>query len=107
MQIPEIKVAGGVDDKKPYQYCLNVPVKIERPAEENSKILMRDGEELRAKLELAKYWNAPLKKDEKIGMLTYYLDGYKVAEYELKNEKAVAKRDFSWCIFWIIKSVML
>ena len=107
MQIPEIKVAGGVDDKKPYQYCLNVPVKIERPAEENSKILMRDGEELRAKMELAKYWNAPLKKGEKIGMLTYYLDGYKVAEYELKNEKAVAKRDFSWCIFWIIKSVML
>ena len=96
-----------VADKKPYQYCLNVPVKIERPAEENSKILMRDGEELRAKLELAKYWNAPLKKGEKIGMLTYYLDGYKVAEYELKNEKAVAKRDFSWCIFWIIKSVML
>ena len=41
MQIPEIKVAGGVDDKKPYQYCLNVPVKIERPAEENSKILIR------------------------------------------------------------------
>ena len=107
MQIPEIKVAGGVDDKNPYQYCLNVPVKIERPAEENSKILMRDGEELRAKLELAKYWNSPLKKGEKIGMLTYYLDGYKVAEYELKNEKAVAKRDFSWCIFWIIKSVML
>ena len=107
MQIPEIKVAGGVDDKKPYQYCLNVPVKIERPAEENSKILMRDGEELRAKMELAKYWNAPLKKGEKIGMLTYYLDGYKVAEYELKNEKAVAKRDFSWCIFWSIKSVML
>ena len=107
MQIPEIKVAGGVDDKKPYQYCLNVPVKIERPAEENSKILMRDGEELRSKMELAKYWNAPLKKGEKIGMLTYYLDGYKVAEYELKNEKAVAKRDFSWCIFWIIKSVML
>ena len=50
---------------------------------------------------------ARLKKGEKIGMLTYYLDGYKVAEYELKNEKAVAKRDFSWCIFWIIKSVML
>ena len=73
-------------------------MKIERPAEENSKILMRDGEELRAKLELAKYWNAPLKKGEKIGMLTYYLDGYKVAEYELKNEKAVAKRDFSWYI---------
>ena len=43
MQIPEIKVAGGVDDKKPYQYCLNVPVKIERSAEENSKILIRDG----------------------------------------------------------------
>ncbi len=45
MQIPEIKVAGGVDDKKPYQYCLNVPVKIERPEEKNYKILMRDGEE--------------------------------------------------------------
>ena len=74
MQIPEIKVAGGVDDKKPYQYCLNVPVKIERPAEENSKILMRDGEELRAKLELAKYWNAPLKKGEKIDPLLK--DGY-------------------------------
>ena len=66
MQIPEIKVAGGVDDKKPYQYCLNVPVKIERPAEENSKILIRDGEELRAKLELAKYWNAPLKKVKRL-----------------------------------------
>ncbi len=39
MQIPEIKVAGGVDDKKPYQYCLNVPVKIERPAEETPKSL--------------------------------------------------------------------
>ena len=77
MQIPEIKVAGGVDDKKPYQYCLNVPVKIERPAEENFKILIRDGEELRAKLELAKYWNAPLKKGEKVGMLTYYLESQK------------------------------
>lgn len=66
MQIPEIKVAGGVDDKKPYQYCLNVPVKIERSAEENSKILIRDGEELQAKLELAKYWNAPLKKVKRL-----------------------------------------
>ena len=107
MQIPEIKVAGGVDDKKPYQYCLNVPVKIERPAEENSKILMRDGEELRAKMELAKYWNEEVIKGEMIGLLTIVIDGYKVAAYELKNEKAVAKRDFSWCIFWIIKSVML
>ena len=92
MQIPEIKVAGGVDDKKPYQYCLNVPVKIERPAEENSKILIRDGEELQAKLELAKYWNAPLKKGEKVGMLTYYLESQKIAEYPLSIKKTVKKR---------------
>ena len=91
MQIPEIKVAGGVDDKKPYQYCLNVPVKIERPADENSKILIRDGEELQAKLELAKYWNAPLKKGEKVGMLTYYLESQKIAEYPLSIKKTVKK----------------
>ena len=74
------------------------PVKMASPAVVNSNSLFRVGELLRAKMELAKYWNAPLKKGEKIGMLTYYLDGYKVAEYELKNEKAVAKLDFSWYI---------
>lgn len=107
MQIPEIKVAGGVDDKKPYQYCLNVPVKIERPAEENSKILIRDGEELRAKLELAKYWNAPLKKGEKVGMLTYYLESQKIAEYPLSIKKTVKKRTVWWCICWVVKNVRL
>ena len=107
MQIPEIKVAGGVDDKKPYQYCLNVPVKIERPAEENSKILIRDGEELRAKLELAKYWNAPLKKGEKVGMLTYYLESQKIAEYPLSIKKTVKKRTFWWCICWVVKNARL
>lgn len=107
MQIPEIKVAGGVDDKKPYQYCLNVPVKIERPAEENSKILIRDGEELRAKLELAKYWNAPLKKGEKVGMLTYYLESQKIAEYPLSIKKTVKKRTVLWCICWVVKNARL
>ena len=107
MQIPEIKVAGGVDDKKPYQYCLNVPVKIERPAEENSKILIRDGEELRAKLELAKYWNAPLKKGEKVGMLTYYLESQKIAEYPLSIKKTVKKRTVWWCICWVGKNARL
>lgn len=107
MQIPEIKVAGGVDDKKPYQYCLNVPVKIERPAEENSKILIRDGEELRAKLELAKYWNAPLKKGEKVGMLTYYLESQKIAEYPLSIKKTVKKRTVWWCICWVVKNARL
>lgn len=107
MQIPEIKVAGGVDDKKPYQYCLNVPVKIERPAEENSKILIRDGEELQAKLELAKYWNAPLKKGEKVGMLTYYLESQKIAEYLLSIKKTVKKRTVWWCICWVVKNARL
>lgn len=107
MQIPEIKVAGGVDDKKPYQYCLNVPVKIERPAEENSKILIRDGEELQAKLELAKYWNAPLKKGEKVGMLTYYLESQKIAEYTLSIKKTVKKRTVWWCICWVVKNARL
>lgn len=107
MQIPEIKVAGGVDDKKPYQYCLNVPVKIERPAEENFKILIRDGEELRAKLELAKYWNAPLKKGEKVGMLTYYLESQKIAEYPLSIKKTVKKRTVWWCICWVVKNARL
>lgn len=107
MQIPEIKVVGGVDDKKPYQYCLNVPVKIERPAEENSKILIRDGEELRAKLELAKYWNAPLKKGEKVGMLTYYLESQKIAEYTLSIKKTVKKRTVWWCICWVVKNARL
>ena len=107
MQIPEIKVAGGVDDKKPYQYCLNVPVKIESPAEENSKILIRDGEELQAKLELAKYWNAPLKKGEKVGMLTYYLESQKIAEYPLSIKKTVKKRTVWWCICWVVKNARL
>ena len=107
MQIPEIKVAGGVDDKKPYQYCLNVPVKIERPAEENSKILIRDGEELQAKLELAKYWNAPLKKGEKVGMLTYYLESQKIAEYPLSIKKTVKKITVWWCICWVVKNARL
>ena len=109
--LPDIRVAGGVDDKKPYQYCLNIPVIIEKPAKKSqdlkSQILIRDGEKLKTRIKLARYWNAPLKKGEKVGKMVYYLDDCKIAEYDLKTEKAVAERSFSWCFLWIIKNAML
>ena len=108
--LPDIRVVGGVDDKKPYQYCLDIPVEIEKPAKKSqdlkSQILIRDGEKLKTRIKLARYWNAPVKKGEKVGKMIYYLDDCKVAEYNLKTEKAVAKRSFSWCFLWIIKNTL-
>lgn len=108
--LPDIRVVGGVDDKKPYQYCLDIPVEIEKPAKKSqdlkSQILIRDGEKLKTRIKLARYWNAPVKKGEKVGKMIYYLDDCKVAEYDLKTEKAVAKRSFSWCFLWIIKNTL-
>ena len=106
MQIPEIKVAGGVDDKKPYQYCLNIPVKIDGVSE-RSKILMRDGERLKAKMKLTRYSEAPVKKGKKVGKLTYYLGSQKIAEYPLSIKKTVEKRTVLWCIRWIVKNTRL
>ena len=48
-----------------------------------------------------------IKKGEKVGMLTYYLESQKIAEYPLSIKKTVKKRTVWWCICWVVKNARL
>ncbi|WP_461812031.1 D-alanyl-D-alanine carboxypeptidase family protein [Faecalimonas sp.] len=72
----------------------------------SERILMSEEEEILVKTRLKKEWVAPIKKGEKAGKISYYLNDDQICEYELITANKVEKLTWEWCIEQMIKKYL-
>lgn len=65
-------------------------------ADRTRKILMKEGERLTCKVKLPREVEAPVKKEDKLGEISFYLGREKIASYPVKAEKSVEKISYIW-----------
>lgn len=66
--------------------------------EKKQKLLMREGEEVTARIRLPKAVAAPVKKGQKLGELTFWIGEELIASYPVTAEKSVRKLTYRWYV---------
>ena len=79
-----------------------VAVPIEAAAEE-IQILKRQDEEVKKVYEIPKILQAPIKKGQQVGKISYYLGERKIAEIPVKASRAAKKLEPSWYKNFLLK----
>lgn len=68
------------------------------PYEGCEQILLKEGEAVTVNYEIAEKLQAPVKKGDPIGTISYELDGNVIGTCEVVAAETVLKIDFSWCV---------
>lgn len=86
-ELGSIRVLGGQKETVEYKVLQN-------------SILTQKGREskITSELEIPKTVTAPIKKNDKLGKISYYLDGVKLAEHEIVASESINKLSF-WDLF--------
>lgn len=97
--LKNIKVEGGVSDT----LGVGVPIYLTGtynipPEEKTKKLLLKADEKPECRVTLPNTLEAPVRKGQQIGKITYYLDEQKLGEYPILAEKSVEKLNFTWCV---------
>lgn len=66
--------------------------------EKERQILLGKDEAVTAKVNMEKTVTAPVKKGQKIGEITYFLEDEKLCVYPIYAEKNVEKLSYQWCV---------
>lgn len=66
--------------------------------EKKQKLLMREGEEVTARIRLPKAVAAPVKKGQKLGELTFWIGEELISSYPVTAEKSVRKLTYGWYV---------
>lgn len=102
----EIIVKKGVDKDNIYAKEGAVKTALESKGQEVN-VLLREDEEVTVNKELAKSMTAPVHKGEKVGELTYILEGNLLSGYDIVTCEEIEVRDFLWCFRTLLKSICM
>lgn len=92
----EIPVRGGIDKGNAYKKDGRVAAALRNDTGE-LKLLLRKDEEVTVREEVEKELKAPVKKGQKVGTVSYLLNGEVVRSYDVVVLESVKERDLSWC----------
>ena len=98
MELPDIKVEGGIPESGELFDTAYATLKIDTGDTDEFQLLLRSDEKVEINTELKEQIVAPVMQGEKVGSVSYYLDGEKIKEYSILVEKNVQKKDLSWCL---------
>ena len=76
-------------------------VSLERKKSRIAEVLLKDDEKIDVQI-TANNLDAPVKKQQEAGVLTYYINGEKWLEESLVCKESVDKIDYKWCMKQII-----
>lgn len=62
------------------------------------KILLGKNEKITYTVEMEEFMEAPVRKGEKIGEITYYLEDQKLCSYLVTAKKNIEKLTYQWCV---------
>lgn len=90
LEVEPIPVDDGIKD--------SVPAVLKVAEEEQSlSLLLRQDEQVKREVEIAKTLKAPIKPGTNIGSVKYLLNGEVLREYPIETTKGVDKIDYPWC----------
>lgn len=94
----KVKVVDGVSEGALGKTVwLNGVCKVEEE-EKGRKILLKDGEKPKCRVSLGKTVTAPVKKGQRIGSISYELNGERLASYPILAARSVEKLSYPWCV---------
>ncbi len=99
---PELKrvlVTDGADDSLKLNEPLYMEPVCDIPDEEkNRRLLLKSSDEILCRVMLPDVISAPVKKGQKIGQITYTLNGAALYTYPVLASSTISGRTFSWCL---------
>ena len=105
VDLPQVEVKTGVEEKTPYETELFVPVRVEE--KEEIPVLLREDEGVEIKTEVEDTLTAPVREGDVAGSVRYLLDGEEIASYQIVAGEDVRERDFNWAVRWITRLALL
>lgn len=103
-KLSPIEVQGGQGEKIGWAASIT-PVVLKYDG--YTELLLKEGEEIRLKYELADKLYAPVKKGDYIGKITYMLGDEVLKECRVVAENDVEKIDFAWCFARVLELLWL
>lgn len=104
----EVAVKGGVDPDNAYLLDCKVPAGLKDGEEGGElKVLLRKDEKVAVDKKIKMSLNAPVKKGETVGKVSYMLDGERIAAYDVITLREIEKRDAGWCIGQVLRFICL
>lgn len=100
----ENELTAVVENAKRGKIDQKAEVALSRKKDEIREILLKEEEELMVKVTKKKL-QAPIEENQKVGVLTYYIQGEKWLEEELLCTEAIEKIDYKWCLEQVTRKI--
>ena len=71
------------------------------------KLLLRKDEEVKVRAEVDKELKAPVQKGQKVGAVSYLLNGEVIRSYDVVALETVKERDLAWCFQEALQQICL
>lgn len=106
-QFDKIPVVNGIagEEATPYETAY-MDVTLEEPVEETLPYLLCEDDKIEVKANVTKELTAPVEAGEKVGQVSYYLNGDLIEEYTVVTTKAIEEVNFSWILQYILKQYL-
>lgn len=103
-----IIVKEGIPDSENLADSASVPVTLlETEEKEKLKLLLRKDEKVMVKARVTDFLEAPVKKGDRVGAVTYYLNGEAFYEIPVIAAEDIEKISYKWCLNKVFEYFML
>lgn len=102
----ELLVKNGVNKASPLSKDSSVTASVDGQDEELNILLGKD-EKTSVKTDISPSVDAPVKKGQKVGEVSYLLEGQKIHTYNIRTLETVEKRSFIWCLKEVLERICL
>jgi len=96
IKLPKIRVNNGVPNNESLFGICKVNTQINNQGVNRLDVLLRQDEKVDMKVTCLKEIEAPVRKGSQVGIVTYYLNGNILCEYEIVVSETIPKKTLSW-----------
>lgn len=100
-----VQAENAVNAESPWVRTKKVKAAVRK--ESGFRMLLKKGEQVTVKKKLEKSIDAPVKQGQVVGKIEYFLNGEKIASYDVEACENVRKRSFFWCMQCLMKRLCL
>lgn len=105
--LPEMTVNGSLSEGRDAVYAEGtVSLRVENCGESSIRCLLGENDRVEVRTTLRKTLQAPVEEGEKIGSVSYYLNGDLIREYAVLAENAVRERTFGSVLTFLVNQYL-
>lgn len=104
--LENMQIEDGINKKDPYQNKTEIKLEISDPDLE-WQMLLKEGENIEIKCDIEKTRKAPVEKGQKVGNITYLLNGEPLRSFDVITNEAVEEKTLKWYAQTVLKMFTL